>query len=158
MSTSLARSILVVGAVFLYSGARASESYKPKYIPNAAQICVERFEGDGLTNIVLVTIIISQVSKITLLGGGAGCLIRPDGNETIGLSFSYPYSGPQVPRLWTTTPRNFVAKGGLVVSFELCEVANQQVNDPQWAANGWHNMWLLRQVGKDSSQRCADEK
>jgi hypothetical protein len=158
MSKWLAQSIFAIAGILLMCGVQASEPYKPKYLSNPAQICVERFEDEGVINIVPVTVIISQNSKITLVGGEAACLVLPGGPESISLSFPYPYDDHQTPQMWTTAARNFEVKGGSVVSFELCEAADQQVNDPHWAANGWHNMWLLRQVGESPAHRCAAER
>jgi hypothetical protein len=145
--------ILIFSAVSLFKaelGAQAQEPFKEN-VPDAAWICVERPENVGVLNIYQTTILVSPNSKITLIGGEAGCLIVPAGNETISISFQYPYGPFLPPRFWTTGPQKFVTRAGSLTSFELCEAAGQPVNSPQWAATGWHNMWVLKRFGTNAS-------
>jgi hypothetical protein len=135
---------LIATVTLLPLAAHATQSYKPLYVWHPAQICVERPENEGIVNIVPVTVVIAPGSKITLTGGQAGCLFLLGGRESIRLSFPYPYGGRQAPRFWTTPPTTILARSGTTVSFELCEAADQDVDDPQWAKTGWHKMWVLQ--------------
>jgi hypothetical protein len=149
--------LLVVLTAAIASGdtVAARPAYEPKSIPTSAvEICVERPEENGSVNIVPVTVLVAGSSRLTLLGGEAGCLFLTDGTWTISLSFPYPYDLRR-PRVWTTPARSFESEPGSVVRFELCEAANQRVNDPAWAVRGWHDMWIMRRVSESSTQRCA---
>ena len=149
--------LIMASGVILTVSAYAAEQYTPKYVSDAAQVCVERFEEEGRLNLSPVTVNITENSKMPLLGGQAGCVFVPAGNQTISLTYPYPYGGAQSPRYWTTPSRTFLAAKGTIVSFELCETADQQVNDRRWIATGWHDMWLLRRVNESPAQRCAVE-
>jgi len=145
--------ILLLVTCLLKGPAVAAEQFVPKYIDDASEVCVERQENDGVLNIVPVTVIVSVTSKVTLLGGQAGCLFVPTGKQTIQLSFPYPYSGPSAPPAWTTQERTLDLKKTRTVAFELCPAPNQNVNDASWIKVGWHSMWLLEE-GKGAAQ-CA---
>jgi hypothetical protein len=131
------------------------QPFVPKHISDATQICVERIENDGIINIRPVTVTITDSSQVTLLGGQAGCLFIYPGDQSISLTYSYPYGDPKNPHFWTTAKQYFIAKRGEIVSFTLCEAADQQVDNPDWAREGWHKMWLLKRDGVNSAQQMC---
>jgi hypothetical protein len=154
----LPRALFFVGSAFgVVLPAYPAESYQPKNTGDAAQICVERFEDNGVVNIRAIDVIISDVTKLTLLGGYAGCVFVPTGKQTISLKFPFPYAGKDNVPYWTTPKRNFMGAKGEIVRFELCEDSATDANDPKWAETGWHSMWLLRLVGTKTTQHCAVE-
>ncbi|HTT83705.1 MAG TPA: hypothetical protein VMF67_09500 [Rhizomicrobium sp.] len=136
--------------------AGALEQYHPKYMADAAWICVERPENEGILNIEPVTSSVSDGTKLTLIGGRPGCLILTPGEAAIGLSFPYPYNGRGASKSWTTKPQKIAPQAGSLTSFELCVAGNQQMNTPHWTATGWHGMWLLQKTGAKGSQECGD--
>ncbi len=158
MSRLLRALILIFGAANVAVPALSSERYEPKYLTDAVEICVERFEENGFINISPVDVRISDNAKITLRGGYAGCVFVPPGEQTINLTFSFPYAGEKMVRYWTTPKRKFSTISGQTVRFELCEDAKTEPNDPKWSETGWHTMWLLREAGENSAaQYCATE-
>lgn len=155
----------LVGALFLLASvagavlpAHSAGRYEPKYVPSATEICIERFEDNGFINISPIDVRISDSVKITLLGRYAGCAFVQAGEQTISLTFPFPYAGEKTARYWTTPKRKFAATSGQTVRFELCEDARTNTSDPKWSETGWHTMWLLRETGTNSpAQRCAAE-
>jgi hypothetical protein len=149
---------LVTSGIFIACGAHGAETYKPKHVNAPAQICVERFEENGILNIRPVDITITAAPRITLRGGQAACVYVPAGAQSISLDFLYPYGGPQERRSWTTPARTFTAAEGQIVSFELC-AADMDASDPRWERGGWHDMWLMRRTDENSQRGCAvDER
>lgn len=142
---------LFVVAYISNAPANAAERFAPKYVSDASQVCVERQENNGVLNIVPVTVIVSAASKVTILGGQAGCLFIPAGKETIRLSFPYPYGGPNMPPQWVTPEKVFNLQKGGTITFELCVASNMNVNDAGWAQTGWHDMWKL-EGGREAPQ------
>src|SRR5438045_3599564 len=124
--------ILFFGATSATVPALSAERYQPKFVADAAQICVERFEDNGFINISPINVLISDSAKLTLLGGYAGCVFVPAGKQTIRLTFSYPYAGEKTARYWTTPKRDFSAASGQIVRFELCEDDRTDPSDPKW--------------------------
>lgn len=152
--------IALAFGMYVFAVPAQAASYAPKQVANAAQICVERFEDTGFVNILPIDIAISG-SQIVLVGGEAGCIFFPTSNTAskvaVSLTFPYPNAdGGSPPSDWTTPKQLFLVKQNEVLSFELCE-AEQDHNDPQWAVNGWHDMWLLRRADDRSAPRCAEE-
>ena len=149
---------IVIAVANMMFPALSAERYQPRYIPDAAQICIERFEDNGFINISSVDVRISDDAKITLRGGYAGCVFVRAGRQTISLTFPFPYAGEKTVRYWTTPKRNFSVTSGQLVRFELCEDARTEPSDRKWSETGWHTMWLLREAGTTSpAQRCATE-
>src|SRR6266568_1411009 len=148
--------LLLIGSVAgLAPPAHSVERYEPKYVADAAEICIERFEDNGFINISPINVLISDYVKVTLLGGYAACVFVRPGEQTIDMTFSFPYAGQKTAKYWTTPKRKFFAAGGQIVRFELCEDARTEPSDPKWTDTGWHTMWLLRETGANSrGQRC----
>jgi hypothetical protein len=155
MSKSLNVLAAASTVIVLTLSVHAAEHYTPKFVPDSAQICVERFEETGMLNLSPVTINITEGSHLTLLGGQAGCVFVSAGNQSIRLTYPYPYGGAQNPRNWTTPGQIFAAEKGTITSFVLCAAADQDVNDPSWIATGWHDMWLLKRSNETPLQGCA---
>ncbi len=143
----------IIFAFNLAMQARA-ESYYPMRMQDFSQICVERFENEGVVNISPVVITVSQNSQISLIGGEAGCLFVYAGPQSISLTFYDPYS-PHSKSSWTTTPIYFAGNKGEIASFQLCRARQDDISK-NWAKDGWHNMWLLTRVEDKSGKRCDE--
>ncbi len=74
--------ILMAGALAVTTPAKG-QSYMPKHMSDAAEVCVQRLENDGVLNIIPVTITVAISSQIKLIGGQAGCLFIYPGAESI---------------------------------------------------------------------------
>ena len=95
--------------------------FQPKYVADAAAICVERPEEMGRSNIEPVTAIIDPGVELMLLGGYAACAYLPAGTHSIVLRYSTELARPtssNEPQ--TTQAKLFSTMIGSTTVFELC--------------------------------------
>ena len=147
--------IIVAGLFVLLPVTGSAADYRPEFITETSQVCIERLEEQGLLNVFPVTVNFADQASITLTGGQAGCIYTRPGEQMINLTFFYPYGGPNEQRAWSTPVMMFFLEKGARASFQLCEAGDQSINDPKWRATGWHNMWLLKRANELTSQKCA---
>ena len=120
-----------------------------------SEICVDRPGENGSVNIAPVTIVIQNNAELTILGEQEVCF-RPHMSDwsqaVISLKFSFPSGGGHDKRQWQTKPVAVSMSPGKTTHLLLCQ-RNQARNDPDWDANGWHDMWLL--LPRDKERLCA---
>jgi hypothetical protein len=139
--------IMISCIMFLASCAGVSTNYRPKWIENPGQICIERPEEIGMVNIVGVNVIIRDFQTIRLLGGQAACAYVEPGDFFV-YGHSYDPSDPNNPnpQAWKSETLRFDVKGGGRADLVVCK-------------GGWESRshWVLKYADQKGCDKCQVE-
>jgi hypothetical protein len=125
-----------------------SRTYRPKWIENPAQICIERPEESGYVNIAAVNIFVRDFQTIRLLGGQAACSYVWAGDYFVYARSYDPYdpSNPN-PQAWKSETLRFGVAGGEKSELVVCR-------------GGWksHSEWVLKYANQTNGDKCQVEE
>src|SRR5258708_6203707 len=79
--------IILRFAILPFLSPAVAAEYRPRFVTNMMQICVERFEDQGSANVRPVTAILSGELEIRMLGGTAACGYFPAGTHSIQIEW-----------------------------------------------------------------------
>lgn len=99
-----------------------TSAFQPRLIGVFGSICFERPEEMGRSNIEPLTVIVGNLSELTLIGGYAGCVYLPPGRYPVSLQYPVELGGATAPSRYATkiaVPEVAVTPGG-VAAFEIC--------------------------------------
>ena len=139
---------------FPQSAMAVQDNYHPLYIPHAGQICIERFEDEGLQNIAPVSVVLegtmpaSAPQLIFSLGGGqAACWWAEAplaGSLRVRWVFSFLAAGDVGPETFSL-PLAFRLAPDQTLEFEICQAASAQSGVVSW---------IIRRKGDKAQSQC----